>query len=914
GWGKEPHGALYPTALIVRALAALDPADPAVEAGAAYLEARRNNDAGWYDRGLAAETTLRVAETLAALGRRDALAAAGRWMEKLVPLNQAARAGRFSFLLRYTSITPEEKSRTLAELLAAEGPAGGWGCAPGYESDLLTTATVLRALWDAGYADPGIYRRTVEFIRSRQRADGGFNLMPGEPGQIYVTAHLLLTLARLRPLAAVEAVTEPAAAWLLAERRADGSWGRGVLDTALAFAAVADRLSVEEAEAIRRYLELAQETDGSWENDALATALVLAALDLIRPNPRVTAEGIAFAPQVVYYRDPAAVTVTVENGGLAAAENLVVRLHLGGPEDGTVLATEVIPVIPARETRSVTFPWNADILGANRFTVTLDPEEVLRETREDDNVAAKILRVLPKIDLAASSEDLHITPEDPGPAEILTIRAVVRNLGCLPAGEFTVAFYDAAPEAGGRLIATATCAGLPAGGAVEATVTATLPEGEYNIYAVVDPENLVAEDDEGNNLASMALTVKRRIDLAINTNNIIFSHEKPLEGDEITIYATVANRREDAAEAVPVAFYLGNPADGGLLLGRSVLDHLAGNSTGLAVCTFDTTGLSGPQVIYVTVDPDGALAEVDEHNNQALNVVYVTPRPDLVVTGITAGTMTEGVPGSISITIKNDGGSTAGACKVRLALDDASLADVLGDVALGAINPGATATINLTLDTVALAGAHIIYVKVDAANEVNEKNETNNTAAASFTINPAPELSVEPAEISFVSPGKKRVIEHIATKDDSYISAVDAGGTNYNTCTNAKLAVAGGTPVTISVWARGERGGEAIELLLFEYPGPAASGRILASKVFNITAEWREYSLTAVTGTNAVAAWGRLDNDRKDQVVYWCDPRLLNADFTDGFAFVRTSDTYLLRFFTANNGTCRIEPSVGFPQ
>ncbi|MCL6614957.1 MAG: terpene cyclase/mutase family protein, partial [Firmicutes bacterium] len=278
GWGKEPHGALYPTALIVRALAVLDPTDPAVEAGAAYLEARRNNGAGWYDLGLAAETTLRVAEILAALGRRDALAAAARWTEKLAPRNQAARAARFSFLLRYASITPEEKSRILAEFLAAEGPTGGWGCAPGYESDLLTTSMVLRALWDAGYADPQIYRRTVEFIRGRQRADGGFDLMPGEPGQIYVTAHLLLTLARLRPLAAVDAVVGPAAAWLLAERRADGSWGRGALETAMAFAAVADRLSVEEAEATRRYLEQNQEPDGSWQNDTLATALVLAAL------------------------------------------------------------------------------------------------------------------------------------------------------------------------------------------------------------------------------------------------------------------------------------------------------------------------------------------------------------------------------------------------------------------------------------------------------------------------------------------------------------------------------------------------------------------------------------------------------------------------------------------------------------
>ncbi|MCL6613768.1 MAG: discoidin domain-containing protein, partial [Firmicutes bacterium] len=423
-----------------------------------------------------------------------------------------------------------------------------------------------------------------------------------------------------------------------------------------------------------------------------------------------------------------------------------------------------------------------------------------------------------------------------------------------------------------------------------------------------------AEDDEGNNLASLALTVKRRIDLSINTQNIIFSNDKPLEGERITIYATVANRREDAAEAVPVVFHLGNPSEGGIFLGQSLLDHLAGNSTALAICTFDTSGLTGPQVVYVTVDPNDALVEVDEHNNQALNVVYVIPRPDLVVTGITAGTMTEGVPGNISITIRNDGGSTAGACKVRLALDDASLADFLGDVAIGAINPGATATINLTLDTVALAGTHVIYVKADAADEVNEKDETNNIAAASFTINPAPELSVDPAEISFVSPGKKRVIKHTATKDDSYIAAVDAGGTNYNTCTNAKLAVAGGTPVTISVWARGEKGGEAIELVLFEYPGPVASGRILASKVFNITADWQEYSLTAVTGTNAVATWGRLDNNLKDQVVYWCDPRLLNADFTDGFAFVHTSDTYLLQFFTANNGTCRIEPSVGFPQ
>lgn len=744
GWGlgKEPIAAVYPTALTMWALATVYPEETAIDNGLTYLQTQRYNAVGWYNQELGIPTTLLVAEAFTRLGRNDGLVKAGQWIQAVQPRNTGSIAARLSYLTKYAPGSPEEQKNIQAALLARQNTDGGWGSGLGYESDLLDTSLVLRAIWDAQNANSQVYQKALSFIQSRQRADGGFNLNPTEQGQVYLTAHLILTLEKLKPLVPADAVIASAATWLIAQKKMDGSWGQGVLDTGMTLLAVGNRLSAEELTAVRTYIESRQQTNGSWEKDDLTTVIAVLALNKLKPNLILTPNDIIFNPVTAFKGDDIAINVNVRNIGLSADDNIAVRLYQGDPTEGTLLDTQTLLTLPAKGNAVVNFTWNASTTGKHEFTAVVDPENKIGESDESDNQGGKLLNVVPKVDLVLVTGDVINTPEDPGPTETLTLKARVRNLGYADSGAFEVAFYNGDPQAGGVLLGTVDCPNISGQELVEVIYNTTLPEGDYQIYAVADPENLVNEDDKENNRTFQGLKVEKRVDLAISYNNIVFSKDAPMEGDRITIYATVTNKREEPVTNVPVAFYLGNPATDGQLLGTVTLSQVAGNSTALATLDWDTTGITGRQLIYVVVDPEGAIREVDKTNNQALQVIYVTVRPDLTGS-VSASTMTEGIPGNISISIKNQGGCPAGNVKVRIFLGEPSSGRQLcNDVIISELAAGNTQYINVALDTVNRAGTHSVSVWVDPENIIDEPNETNNQFSTTFIILPSAELAI----------------------------------------------------------------------------------------------------------------------------------------------------------------------------
>lgn len=752
GWslGKEPVSAVYSTALATWALAVVDTKEPAVSTGATYLQTHRGGSDGWYNKELAIPTTLQVAEILTELGQAGALASATRWMETVEPHTLSGMATRFSYLSRYGTLSPEEKSSITATLYAVENPGGGWGSSLGYEGDPLTTSYVLRALWDAGCADPQLYGRALAFLRTRQAADGSFNMMPGEPGQIYPTAHLALTLRRLQPLVPVGQVVDPALNWLMTQRQGDGTWGRGVLDTSMAFLALAGKLTGAEAQQVEALLESKQAANGGWDRDDLTTGIALSALNQIRPNLVVTPEDVTFEPQPIYLHDQATIHVKVTNTGLKSASDVRVKLYRGDAATGTLVGEQTIAAIEAKADQTVSFQWQAESLGASPFTAVVDPENVVREENETDNVAAKNLVVEPKVDLALTADDIVITPEAPAPIDLLTIKARVRNLGCLPAGPFDVTFYNGNPETGGTIIATVACPGVAGKQTAEVSTQVNLPEGDYQIFAKADSNHAIAEDDELNNTGTEALTVQKRVDLAIGIRDIVFSNDKPWDGDTIRIFATVYNKREEAVDNVPVAFYSDDPANGGTLLGRTTIARIEGNNRAQTYFDWDTDGISGRKIIYVVVDPDNTIIEVDKANNKALNLIFITLRPDFVVESLIPETMTEGTPGKVYFVIRNKGGVSA-SCLVDFYVSDGTQERKLGvTVTTPVIMPGEVSLqYYMTLDTVNLFGPQTVTINLDPTNAVNESNETNNTMSKSFTIIPAPDVSIVPEDIAF---------------------------------------------------------------------------------------------------------------------------------------------------------------------
>jgi subtilase family serine protease len=748
GWGIYPGEASDPftSALVLLALYKYDSTLPEVTKGLAYLQ-KLIEDEAWINKALAYYNISEICHLLWDEPEFVSIKESYLSFLKDFPDQQ-----NYDYLARKISLmvkTGEDVAEFMTQLLTGQNSDGGWGFGPGYSSDPLDTALALRALLDSGYADFAGYQKVLAYFNSHQNSDGSFSIKKNSDGQVYLTALIVEELERLNKVLDCSYITNSSRQWLINQKNGSGGYGDGMLETARTLRVIINDLYSSELESVFAYIDESKLPNGSWNDDALTTAAVLSVLNRVKPNLAVSAADLVFTPEVTYLNAETTINVTVRNSGLAKAENILVSLYDGAPGTGTLIGTETIALLAPQQSGAAAFTWNATTTGAHEFTVVIDPDNQIIESDENDNRASKILNVLPKVDLSLAIGDIIITPEDPGPADTLTIKAMVSNLGYLDSGAFKVVFYNGDPEAGGIALATVDCLNVPGQGVAEVSYSAKLPEGNYRIYAVVDSENQIAEDRKDNNRSSQDLVIEKRVDLAISYHNVVFSKDDPVEGDLVTIYATVTNKREEPVGNVPVAFYLGNPAEDGQLMGTVVLDQISGNNTALAKLNWNTAGITGRQMIYVVVDPENTVKEVDKTNNQALQIIYIFARPDLTGT-ITAYTMNEGTPGNISINVKNQGGVPASNVKVRIFLGETATGRQLGeDVVISSIAAGGTNNITVTLDTINLAGTQKVSVWIDPENVINEFDESNNELSATFTVNPPVELEIN--EVDFTS-------------------------------------------------------------------------------------------------------------------------------------------------------------------
>ena len=88
--------------------------------------------------------------------------------------------------------------------------------------------------------------------------------------------------------------------------------------------------------------------------------------------------------------------------------------------------------------------------------------------------------------------------------------------------------------------------------------------------------------------------------------------------------------------------------------------------------------------------------------------------------------------GNFSATIANVGGGAASSVAVRFVVDGA----VVGtDRIIGTLAPGATATVTSdSWPAKRRGGQHTVEVRIDPVNAIEESNEANNNASASFSV------------------------------------------------------------------------------------------------------------------------------------------------------------------------------------
>lgn len=353
--------------------------------------------------------------------------------------------------------------------------------------------------------------------------------------------------------------------------------------------------------------------------------------------------------------------------------------------------------------------------------------------------------ILPEYgDLYVNTQDITLSPEDPVDDDHLIITAVIHNPTTVDVDNVVVGFYDGNPSAGGMELGRVELSYVPAEGEKAFPILITLSEGAHEIYVVIDPDNILLETNKENNTASRAITVAPRLvdqDLSISASDIGMSPVAPWEGAEVTLSAIVHSSRTRDIQNVPVAFYDGDPDQGGVLIGQTIIPNIHASGNAQAQVQWSTLGKSGLHYIHVVVDPQNVIREVNESNNSAFVPVEIIPpsKPDLAIgtSDIVFSTLApkEGDPLTINATIRNLGNPTSMIEVFLYGGDPLQGGIALSQKTIPQIIPlGGTAVLNFEVNTIGLAGNHNFFVSIDPNNRIDEMIESNNTASSSLAI------------------------------------------------------------------------------------------------------------------------------------------------------------------------------------
>jgi uncharacterized membrane protein YjfL (UPF0719 family) len=218
--------------------------------------------------------------------------------------------------------------------------------------------------------------------------------------------------------------------------------------------------------------------------------------------------------------------------------------------------------------------------------------------------------------------------------ESVGVLVTVENRGDLTVTNLAVCVYQGNPATGGVLLGgTQRVAQILGGTSAVVTVSWTLPQTASNVvlYAAVDPALETDDRNRANNTAALAALMP---DLSVNSVSVI---------NESTTVRLISTRVMNEG-AVPVAagtqvtFRRG--ASDGTLLAEDTLGALVFGTNGVydAGFSWDMTGIvftSAFEVVYISVDPTNALAEIEEQNNTA--VVQVMTSLDMDGDGLLDG-------------------------------------------------------------------------------------------------------------------------------------------------------------------------------------------------------------------------------------------------------------------------------------
>ncbi len=290
--------------------------------------------------------------------------------------------------------------------------------------------------------------------------------------------------------------------------------------------------------------------------------------------------------------------------------------------------------------------------------------------------------------LTLPAAGLRVEPANPSPGESVTLVVTVENSGDIALAGVGVNFYLGDPNASGQLIGAATVTPTPlaAGKSGEASLAWTVPSSgeQITVYAMIDPDGLIAEADETDNLVSLSV---------VNPDLVAIQCRLEEQADgSVNVIAVVDNAGEAAADDVEI-LYRANGVDVAL---RSVPRILPGARVEVMYTMWRNIDFSGLQsLMEIAVDPENTITEANKDNNTAFasisQISLSTASEDFG--GIAVGTQSR----QHTLVITNTGVSAITLGTITITGDKAAFFTILNDALSGVtLEPGESGTIDVS--------------------------------------------------------------------------------------------------------------------------------------------------------------------------------------------------------------------------
>jgi subtilase family serine protease len=426
---------------------------------------------------------------------------------------------------------------------------------------------------------------------------------------------------------------------------------------------------------------------------------------------------------------PLTLTASVGNVGVVAASGVAVEARVRGIPAGSVRVD-----LPARSRVAVSIPVTVGVgAGDVPIEVVVDPAGEQADARRDNNSVAIVVPTVPGIDLRVSA--LVVAPAEVDQGSELHVSYVLANAGTVD-GQVGVEIRmtDDAGRVVGVLLDPALV--VPAGAALPRS--ASLRAVDSGAMTVTVDARHAADLQPADNAASAHAMVRPSFqpNLVLRPVDLVASPDPALEAKPVVVSAEVRNVGGGAAGPFSVDFWLGDPGSG-RHLGRQSTAGLAGGTSWTATLSMPVDAPSDLTVAAV-VDPDAAVAELDESDNTAVLAIPVRSLPDVML-GTGALVMSSAFPRlgqavEVAVTIANAGGQASAATEVELRYAPGDGPEVsLTAKPLAAIDAGGSASVSFNW-TASPPGAGRLVAIVNGARTAVESSYDNGRSERSVLV------------------------------------------------------------------------------------------------------------------------------------------------------------------------------------